>query len=118
MGVIDDMFSIVSSDAQRTVVELHADHLVFQAHFPGNPIMPGVCIVHMISRLTEKRVGHSLVLHKVVNLKFIAPISPASEPVLTIDFSAIDLAETEVKVRGIISAGERIVTKFSIIYKK
>ena len=74
MVLKDNLFSIISEEASTTRIQLHEEHPIYQAHFPGNPITPGVCIVQMIGELAERQVGHSLILCKIANLKFLAPV--------------------------------------------
>lgn len=118
MVLKDSMFSIRSEEALTTHIELHADHPIYQAHFPGNPITPGVCLVQMIGELAEGQVGHPLALSNVVNLKFLAPISPVNTPVIDIIFTSIDEEGNDIKTKGTIMAGDKAMTKFSIIYCK
>ena len=113
----DKMFTIEGVEAQCTRLRLHADHPIYQAHFPGNPITPGVCIVQIIGELLEERTGQALALKKVTNLKFITPISPVSDPVIDVVFTAIDVQNDEVKTKGTVMVGEKTMTKFSLVFK-
>ena len=116
MELKDRMYRIVSTEEGKVRLELLPDHPIYQAHFPGNPITPGVCIIKIIAELLECRIGRPVVLSKIVNLKFIAPISPVSDPVVDVVFSAIDQQGDDVKAKGCIFIGDRTVTKFSVIY--
>ena len=118
MVLKDSMFSIRSEEALTTHIELHADHPIYQAHFPGTPITPGVCIVQMIGELAERQVGHSLILCKIANLKFLAPVSPTSNPVIDIIFTSIDQEDSDVKTKGTIMADDKPMTKFSVVFRK
>jgi 3-hydroxyacyl-[acyl-carrier-protein] dehydratase len=88
MVLRDKMFSVECEEGSKTTIQLHPDYLIYQAHFPGNPITPGVCIVQIIGELAESRVGRQLSLHKVVNLKFLAPLSPVETPFADVIFTA------------------------------
>ncbi len=79
-------------------VHLNKDHDIFKGHFPGNPVMPGVCMIQMIKELTEKEVGEELFLTRSTNIKFMAIINPETNPdlELTIDISQ-DNGELKVK---------------------
>lgn len=111
------MFTIVGSEADRVRIRLNAGHRIYQAHFPGNPITPGVCIIQMVGELTGARLGRQLLLSKVVNLKFVAPISPLEHPEIDVEFASIDEQQNgEVKVRGTVVAGTDLMTKFSLMF--
>lgn len=116
MVLRDKMFSVECEEGSKTKIQLHPDYLIYQAHFPGNPITPGVCIVQIIGELAESRVGRQLSLHKVVNLKFLAPLSPVETPFADVIFTAIEDEDDTVRTKGMIMAGDRTMTKFTIIY--
>jgi|SRR5690554_192525 len=79
-------------------VHLNKDHDIFKGHFPGNPVMPGVCMIQMIKELTENEVGEELFLTRSTNIKFMAIINPETNPdlELTIDITK-DNGELKVK---------------------
>ena len=118
MKLRDEMFSVERWEADNVRVRLHADHVIYKAHFPGNPITPGVCLIQMIGELLEQRQAASVQLSKVVNLKFISPISPLDSPVLDVLFSPIVEDGQEVKSKGTIMSGGQVMTKFSLIFNK
>lgn len=116
MTLKNEMFTVVDGDNDNVKIRLNAGHPIFAAHFPGNPIMPGVCQVQMIGELLADRVGRPLTLQEVVNLKFSAPISPVENPELTVGFAAVDDRDGSCKVKGEVAAPDGVKSKFSIIY--
>ena len=76
MKLLDAMYSIVSADGNQLRLQLHPEHEIYQAHFPGNPITPGVCLVQIVAELAGRQLQRHLTLHRVANLKFTAPVSP------------------------------------------
>ena len=60
---------------------LNADCVIYQAHFPGQPITPGVCIVQMVQELLEDAVGKRLSVCCVKNAKFLAVMHPTGQTV-------------------------------------
>ena len=118
MRLLDKMFIFVSDDDRQVVLRLNPSHPIFQMHFPGTPITPGTCLVQMLGELLEKKVGHKLELKKIVNLKFIRPLSPEESSPLTVDFESIEATEEKnIHAKGIITANEQMATKFSVIFK-
>lgn len=49
---------------------------VYKAHFPGQPITPGVCIIQMIKEMAESIKGINLNVTAVKNAKFLQPLEP------------------------------------------
>lgn len=68
----------------RAEVILNPDHPIFGGHFPGNPVVPGVCQLQMIRELIEKAVEYPVKLRESDNIKFLRMIDPGLNPVLTI----------------------------------
>jgi len=112
------MFTVVSSDENHLQLRLNAKHTIYQAHFPGNPITPGVCIVQIIGELLEEKCQSHLVLSKIVNLKFTALLSPLENPLISVELASVIDNGTEVKAKGTISTKDALATKFSLIFKK
>lgn len=117
MKLLNEMFSIVGGDADTVQIRLHADHPIYKAHFPGNPITPGVCIVQIISEILGERLHRTFALDEVVNLKFTSTLSPADDPLVEITFTSVEKTEGGCKVKGQIMVAGDIKTKFSIIFK-
>jgi 3-hydroxyacyl-[acyl-carrier-protein] dehydratase len=57
----------------KAVVEIDADDPVFAGHYPGFPILPGVCLVEYV-RLLD---GRPLVA--IESCRFLAPVFPGDE---------------------------------------
>ena len=50
-------------------IKLNPKHKIFKGHFPGKPIMPGVCMIQIIKELTERSLGQELFLSVASNVK-------------------------------------------------
>ncbi|MBO4648526.1 MAG: hypothetical protein J5806_10265 [Lentisphaeria bacterium] len=55
-------------------VDFDADFAGFEGHFPGNPIVPGVCLIELSRVLAEQAAGHDLLLEEITLCKFRRPI--------------------------------------------
>lgn len=66
-------------------ITLNANHEIFEGHFPGNPIMPGVCMMQIIKEMTERVLKKELILQTSTNIKFMAKINPETHPNLLIN---------------------------------
>ena len=45
-------------------ITLNPAHEIFKGHFPGNPVMPGVCTVQIVKELLSAHLKKDLVLKK------------------------------------------------------
>ncbi len=107
----------------RFVLALNPSCFIYQAHFPGEPITPGVCIVQMGKELLEelleehlqKKVG--LEISKVKNVKFLSVISPNETTVITYQMKKVEMSEdgSEMKAQMVITSGEEAKAKISLV---
>lgn len=51
------------------------DFAGFKGHFPGNPILPGVCKIQSIMVLLREYFRTGVELKEIVSSKFVAPVS-------------------------------------------
>lgn len=121
--VLKEFYKILSeekiSDSKHIITILvNEKHEVFKGHFPGNPIMPGVCMIQIIKELTEKITQETLMIQTLSNVKFMALINPESTPELRLE---LDIATTEdnlVKVKNTTYFNDTVALKLSNVYKK
>ncbi|GGH50381.1 3-hydroxyacyl-ACP dehydratase [Dyadobacter endophyticus] len=65
-------------------VQIDAAHPVFEGHFPGSPVLPGVVQLEMVKAILSKTFGKELALKEMSTCKFLEVINPAETPELTI----------------------------------
>ncbi|WP_159022224.1 3-hydroxyacyl-ACP dehydratase [Formosa sp. L2A11] len=92
--------SIVDTNAIHVTINLNKDHDVFNGHFPGNPVTPGVCMVQIIKEITQDYVNTPLFLQNISNIKFTALINPNVNAELILELSIIEENDT-VKIKNI-----------------
>lgn len=84
--LLNNLYTLLShglsedKDTFTATIMLQKDHPVFKGHFPGNPILPGVCTVQIIRELMEKVTGRELRLSKAGNIKYLGFINPLTTP--------------------------------------
>ncbi|MCX8534470.1 3-hydroxyacyl-ACP dehydratase [Chryseobacterium luquanense] len=98
-------------------ITLNQNHEIFNGHFPGNPVTPGVCMMQIVKELTEEFTGNKLFLKSASNVKFMAIINPFETPNLTMQLDIKEI-ENEVKVKNTTVFGETIALKMSVNYSK
>lgn len=93
-------------------IKLNPEHPVYMGHFPGNPVVPGVCQIQMIKELTSSILKKDLVIYKSDNIKFLSMIIPAIAPLLKV---RIDIKEKEPgcwQVTSVILKEDQVFLKF------
>lgn len=106
-----------TSEGIMAKVHLNKDHPIFKGHFPGNPVMPGVCMIQMIKELTEEATGKNLFLSISSNIKFMAIINPEKNPDLDLVLDIFEENDDEVKVKNVTSFEETVALKLSATFK-
>lgn len=119
MKLIDSLYKVISDTRSETghvySIELDPEHFIYKAHFPGEPITPGVCIMQIAKELLEKSIGLSLELSCVRNVKFLRIISPAVVTEVDYVLQKIVRENDEVKVQVSVTSGEDTYAKLSLI---
>ena len=98
-------------------IRLNPKHEIFKGHFPGKPIMPGVCMIQIIKELTERSLGSDLFLSIASNVKFMAIINPETNPTLIIDINLTEL-DGSIKIKSTTTFGETVALKLSANFKR
>ena len=68
--ILTDFYTLQSSEKEENgrfiaKITLNKDHDIFNGHFPGNPVTPGVCMMQIVKELTEEFTGKQLFLKSI-----------------------------------------------------
>lgn len=91
-------------------IRLQPDHTIYRAHFPGEPITPGVCVIQMAKELLEDHLQRPLAIKAVKNVKFLAVISPLEHPCVRYTFRQILVTPEAVTTQVDVSDGDTPMT--------
>ncbi|MDB5122903.1 MAG: FabA-like domain protein [Mucilaginibacter sp.] len=101
MAATTDIFTITKIEHQNTSVrarlDINKDSEIFRGHFPGQPVVPGACMLQIVKDVLETALNIQLQLKKAGHLKFVSMIDPrvAREVQMEIDYK---LSEEEIAV--------------------
>jgi 3-hydroxyacyl-[acyl-carrier-protein] dehydratase len=121
--LLKDFYKVVSlentaENKHLVLIHVNAEHEVFKGHFPGNPIMPGVCMMQIIKELVEQISGTSLFMQSLSNVKFMALINPFNTPELRLELD-ISTSDTDlVKVKNVTYFNDTVALKLGSVYRK
>src|ERR1700709_205835 len=95
-------YTIVSdiAEAERisTVLELNPEHEIFLGHFPGQPVVPGVCMMQIVKEMLEAATSRTLRLHTGLDLKFLSVIDPRVNSTIHAEINYSVLATSDINV--------------------
>ncbi|SCB81572.1 3-hydroxyacyl-[acyl-carrier-protein] dehydratase [Chitinophaga costaii] len=93
-------------------VRLDAGHSIFAGHFPGQPVVPGVCMMQIVKELLDKGTAQNTLLRHGSNIKFLNFIDPVKQPEVNITVQYVAQPDASWKVSANIRFGEIIFFKF------
>lgn len=95
-----DSFVYVDGKIETTLT-IDANHKIFEGHFPGQPVLPGVCMIQIFKELLEKATSQKLFLYQADSSKFLSMVDPRQTPQLIF---IIDYTTTEgyIKANGVL----------------
>lgn len=118
----DNLYTIVANEVVEGgaiyTIKLDPEHFIYKAHFPGEPITPGVCILQIAHELLQLLCGCKLEIDCVKNVKFLRVVVPAEEQLVNYTFSKVSTEENLVKCQVALSIEGEIYAKLSIVCRK
>jgi 3-hydroxyacyl-[acyl-carrier-protein] dehydratase len=101
----NDIFTIISTESATdniaSEIRINAEHHLFNGHFPGAPVTPGVIQLQMIKTVLEKHMEQELQLKSVRTCKFLEVLNPNVTPVIRLDIKYKILEVIEVTASGV-----------------
>ncbi|WP_462264938.1 ApeI family dehydratase [Mucilaginibacter sp.] len=97
-------------------VSFDPQHPIFKGHYPGQPIVPGACLLQLVRDVLQTALRQELQLIKADYLKFMVPVIPKTGQVLSMQITYTSTPEQLLKVAASLS-GESIYFKFQGLYR-
>ena len=120
MRLTDKFFFIETTkdteDGFEAFLRPNPEHSIYKAHFPGNPITPGVCVIQTAGELLESRLNRKLYLKSIKNVKFLSVIIPEEGKKIKYSFSNIAEDDNGVKTQVLVSDNDMVYAKISLIF--
>lgn len=116
----DNLYKLVAfsneNGSAEAAITIDASHKIFEGHFPGQPVLPGVCMMQIIKELTEKAIAKELFMHQVDSCKFLSMVDPTrtSHLKVIIEYAT---AENETVVQAVLKSDEAVYLKMKAAFK-
>ena len=118
MTLLNDFFHITAASSEGAAatytIALNPEHTIYKAHFPGNPITPGVCQVAIVEELMSEREGRPMHVAHIANIKYMDIIVPTTDPTLNVELSRIREVEGGTALQAVLRNDHSTFTKMSI----
>ena len=117
--LLNDFFSIKELSFQnenlRAVIKLNPTHAIFEGHFPGNPITPGVAQMQIVKEILEENYKKDLLLKRMSKCKFLQILNPKTHSEIEVIIEVLSSAP-ELKINAEGRSGETTFFKLSATY--
>lgn len=114
MILLNNFFSIEERQEGRCKVSLNESHEIYKAHFPGDPITPGVCIVQMATEILQEMTGERLSVCEIKRIKYLGMVKPNDKPWFS--FEPANSGQGKYDVAITVSDDEKTFTKMAVSY--
>jgi 3-hydroxyacyl-[acyl-carrier-protein] dehydratase len=91
--LLDNFYHILTKeltpDASRAVIAIDPAHRILEGHFPGMPVVPGVCMMQIVREIAEQGTGKPLHIATADNMKFLAILDPTEHREIVVSVSCM-----------------------------
>ena len=110
--LIKDYYTIenVSKKGDGTTcfyIHLRPDSTIYEGHFPGEPVSPGVCNIQMIKECAEQVAGKSLLLNNLQQCRLTTLVTPILHPQVEVTILLEEKGDAY-KLKATIGKGEEV----------
>ncbi|MBN1363293.1 MAG: hypothetical protein JW976_00660 [Syntrophaceae bacterium] len=102
----------------EALAEVPADSPWFSGHFPGEPILPGIALVHLVEQAIDQlalKKGEEYQIHSLKRIRFTQPVRPGDK--LSVNINAENTGK-DVLFSFKVLCKENIVSSGVIVAKK
>ena len=111
-----DFYHIISSHRKNGLlsfrIELNPEHAIFKGHFPGQPILPGVCQLRIMEELMSHIFEKEMAIKSAAQIKFLSFVNPGSHKQLDISLNILKEETGALLVEGVYFWEETAFLKF------
>ena len=116
--LLNNLYTIQSLSETDNIIQatinLKSDHAIFNGHFPGQPVLPGVCMMEMVSEVLGVCLHGSYRISGGPLIKFLRMIDPRMNPLINLEIN-YQTSSLSTSANGKIFSGQDVFMKFHII---
>lgn len=95
------------NNSHQVEVKIDGCHPIFEGHFPGQPVVPGVCTIQMIKECLCELLGKSVRYTAIPSCKFTSFIIPSDDFVVL----SLKIADDVTSVQASVSMNQTTMLK-------
>jgi len=82
---MSNLYDILTDNGNQLTLKMAEGHPVYQGHFPGNPITPGVLTLKMVRECVSRYIGRELHYASIKSCRLVAMVRPGDTLRLTME---------------------------------
>ncbi len=106
------LFELVNQEVKAEII-FNKNHKVFDGHFPGNPIVPGVVQIQIMKDLLERALQKNVFLNRAKSIKFLNVINPYEVSEVLFEIMFEQQSESSFKVKCVVKTKTQVYMKYS-----
>jgi 3-hydroxyacyl-[acyl-carrier-protein] dehydratase len=99
---IKQILQVGSNNKLSILIQLNPSHEIFKGHFPGNPILPGVCIVQILKEILMYQLEKKLILSNANSIKYLSFINPGMNSIISFDVELKEMGNDNIFCNALI----------------
>jgi len=107
---------VIEDGIVKTNIKLNPAHPIFEGHFPGQPILPGVCIIQIVKEILEAHMQKPTRLITGNEVKFLAMIIPEQDKLIQLELK-VEPIDQQIRITAILFDGTSKLFKFKGIFE-
>ena len=115
--LLNDFFTIQTErkqgdDSTELDLSLNPEHDIFNGHFPKQPVVPGVCMIQMVTETVNHLLSRKMYLFESAVTKFLNVLDPNIHPDITLKILWKNIEEKEVNIDAQLFFEQTVFFKF------
>jgi 3-hydroxyacyl-[acyl-carrier-protein] dehydratase len=119
--ISDALFCVDKVDHAGNIIKadlsINPDSSIFKGHFPGQPVVPGACMLQIMKEVLESALSSPVQLKKAANIKFTGMIDPLVTTAVQMEL-VYTPREGLINVTGKLTDGDRVCFKLNGMFGK
>ena len=120
MKLLNDFFKIIAVDKLENKFTVHVEinpaHEIFKGHFPGRPVVPGVCMVQILKEIMGEIFHSDFTMKEASQLKYLAILNPLEVNSFSVEISVLDEDANAIKISGVFQQKNLIFLKYKVTF--
>ena len=122
MESFNDLFDFNNLDPNSDPLSMYEvsfdlTHPVFEAHFPGQPIVPGAYLIYIFKTLIKNRLNKNIIIREIPQVKYIIPVDPKVTPTVLVQMQITSKNERPYAKIDLRSQEGDLLTKAEFYYE-